>query len=114
MSLMRFDPPRDVDRAGEEALGANRRTDAVPFTVQRRARSAPDDMVLIDERPCCEFVRRLILEDSPDDSTLTAHPGVGALALLVPVDEWSPSRHVDISPHSGGGEHRDGDESSGE
>ncbi|MGH1526368.1 Hsp20/alpha crystallin family protein [Leifsonia sp. L25] len=148
MSLMRFDAPRDVDRAVEEALGANRRTYAVPLeayrrggqyiviadapgvdirdidvhvernvvtiTVQRRAKFAPDDMVLIDERPRGEFVRRLFLGNSLDDSKLTAHLGDGVLTLLVPVDESSASRHVDISPQPGGGEHRDGDVPSGE
>lgn len=131
MSLMRFDTYHDVDRAVEEALGANRRTFAVPLeayrrgaqyiviadapgvdirdvdvrvegnavtiTVQRRPKFAPDDLVLVDERPRGEFVRRLFLGDSLDGSALTAHLGSGVLTLLVPVDESSTPRRVEIS-----------------
>ncbi len=131
MSLMGFDTSRDVDRAVEQALGANRRTFAVPLeayrrggeyiviadapgvdirdidvrvernvvtiTVQRRPKFAPDDLVLIDERPRGEFIRRLFLGDSLDDSGLTAHLGNGVLTLLVPVDESSSPRRVEIS-----------------
>ncbi|WP_217499142.1 Hsp20/alpha crystallin family protein [Leifsonia sp. C5G2] len=134
MSLMRFDVPRDVDRAVEQALGANRRTYAVPLeayrrggqyvviadvpgvdirdidvsvernvltiTVQRRPKFAPDDLVLVDERPRGEFVRRLFLGDSLDSSRLTAHLGSGVLTLLVPVDESSTARRVEISPQA--------------
>jgi HSP20 family protein len=131
VSLMGFDTSRDVDRAVEQALGANRRTFAVPLeayrrggeyiviadvpgvdirdidvrvernvvtiTVQRRPKFAPDDLVLIDERPRGEFIRRLFLGDSLDDSGLTAHLGNGVLTLLVPVDESSSPRQVEIS-----------------
>jgi len=131
VSLMRFDTFGDVDRAVEQALGANRRTFAVPLeayrrgdryiviadapgvdirdidvgveggavtiTVQRRPKFAPDDLVLIDERPRGEFVRRLFLSDSLDGSRLTAHLGSGVLTLLVPVDESSTHRRVEIS-----------------
>lgn len=137
---MGFDSFRDVDRAVEQALGANRRTYAVPLeayrrggqyiviadapgvdirdidvrvernmvtiTVQRRSKFAPDDLVLIDERPRGEFVRRLFLGDSLDDSKMTAHLGSGVLTLLVPVDESSEPRQVKVSPQQDGAEHR--------
>lgn len=138
MTLMGFDRYRDVDQVVEQALGANRRTYAVPLeayrrggqyiviadtpgvdirdidvrvernvvtiTVQRRPKFAPDDLVLIDERPRGEFVRRLFLGDSLDDSKLTAHLGNGVLTLLVPVDESSAPRQVDITSHTAGGD----------
>lgn len=143
MTLMGFDRSRDLDHVVEEALGANRRTYAVPLeayrrgaqyiviadapgvdirdidvrvernvvtiTVQRRSKFAPDDLVLIDERPRGEFVRRIFLGDSLDDSQLTAHLGDGVLTLLVPVDDSSAPRRVDISPHPPGGDAPSGD-----
>ena len=74
---------------------------AVTITVQRRPTFAEDDHVLIDERPRGEFVRQLFLGDSLDQSRLTAHLGNGVLTLLVPVDESSESRQVDITPTEG-------------
>ena len=131
MTLMGFDAFRGVDRVVEQAVGANRRTYAVPLeayrrgdqyvviadapgadirdidvrvernvvtiTVQRRAKFAPDDIVLIDERPRGEFVRELFLSDSLDSAKLVAHFGNGVLTLLVPIDESSRPRQVDIS-----------------
>lgn len=73
----------------------------VTITVQRRAKFSPDDHVLIDERPRGEFVRQLFLGDTLDDSRLTAHLGSGVLTLLIPVDESSESRQVDISSTEG-------------
>ncbi|MEN0084239.1 MAG: Hsp20/alpha crystallin family protein [Leifsonia sp.] len=67
------------------------------ITVQRRSKFAPDDLVLIDERPRGEFVRRIFLGDSLDGSRLTAHLGSGVLTLLVPVDDSSTSRRVEVS-----------------
>ena len=140
MTLMGFDAYRDVDRAVEQALGANRLTRAVPLeafrrgdqyivvadvpgtdaqdvdvrvernvvtiTVQRRPEFGRDDVILIDERPRGEFVRRLFLGDSLDDSRLTAHLGNGVLTLLVPVDESSEPRQVTVSPQQDGAEDR--------
>jgi HSP20 family protein len=128
---MGFDTFRDPDRVVEQALGANRRTYAVPLeayrrgdqyiviadapgadvrdidvrvernvvtiTVQRRPKFGPEDIVLIDERPRGEFVRQLFLSDSLDGSKLVAHYGNGVLTLLVPIDESSRPRQVDIS-----------------
>lgn len=76
----------------------------VTITVQRRPKFAPDDIVLIDERPRGEFVRQLFLGDSLDSSRLMAHFGNGVLTLVVPIDESSKPRQVDISasPDSGG------------
>lgn len=70
---------------------------AVTITVQRRTKFAPDDLVLIDERPRGEFVRQLLLGDSLDGSRLTAHLGSGVLTLLVPVNEASAPRRVEVS-----------------
>ena len=143
MTLMGFDAFRDVDRVVEQAVGANRRTYAVPLeayrrgdqyvvladapgadigdidvrvernvvtiTVQRRPKFAPDDIVLIDERPRGEFVRQLFLSDSLDGSKLMAHFGNGVLTLLVPIDESSRPRQVDIS-HSPGTDETPSDE----
>ncbi len=141
MTLMGFDAFRDVDRAVEQAMGANRRTRAVPLeafrrgdqyivvadvpgvdgkdidvrvernivtiTVQRRAEFTAEDVVLIDERPRGEFVRRLFLSESLDSSRLTADFGDGVLTLRVPVDESSKPRQVGItSSPSRGEEHR--------
>lgn len=69
----------------------------VTITVDRRATFAPDDAVLIDERPRGEFVRQLFLGDSLDSSRLTAEFGNGVLTLSVPLDESSKPRRVDIS-----------------
>ena len=135
MTLMGFDTFRDVDRVVEQAVGANRRTYAVPLeayrrgdqyvvladapgadiadidvrvernvvtiTVQRRPKFTPDDIVLIDERPRGEFVRQLFLSDSLDGSKLMAHFGNGVLTFLVPIDESSRPRQVDISESPG-------------
>jgi HSP20 family protein len=73
----------------------------VTITVQRRAKFAQGDHVLIDERPRGEFVRQLFLGDSLDQSRLTAHLGNGVLTLLVPVDESSESRQVNITSSEG-------------
>jgi HSP20 family protein len=85
----------------------------VTITVQRRSKFGPDDLVLIDERPRGEFVRQLFLGDSLDDSGLTAHLGNGVLTLLVPVDESSAPRRVEISQQRDDTEGRDGDVPSG-
>jgi HSP20 family protein len=140
---MGFDSFRDVDRVVQQAVGANRRTFAVPLeayrrgdqyivladapgadigdidvrvernvvtiTVQRRPKFTPDDIVLIDERPRGEFVRQLFLSDGLDSSKLVAHFGNGVLTVLVPVDETSRPRQVDISPSPGNDETPSGD-----
>ncbi|MFB9747856.1 Hsp20/alpha crystallin family protein [Leifsonia shinshuensis] len=84
---------RDVDVRVERNI--------VTITVQRRPKFAEGDHVLIDERPRGEFVRQLFLGDSLDSSRLVAHLGSGVLTLLVPVDESSESRQVNISSSEG-------------
>ncbi|MGH1550806.1 Hsp20/alpha crystallin family protein [Leifsonia poae] len=65
----------------------------VTITVQRRPKFAPDDVVLVDERPRGEFVRRLFVGETLDSSKLTAHLGSGVLTVLVPADHEEGGVH---------------------
>ncbi|MDN4616330.1 Hsp20/alpha crystallin family protein [Leifsonia sp. F6_8S_P_1B] len=65
----------------------------VTITVQRRPAFAPDDLVLVDERPRGEFVRRLLVGEMLDSSRFTAHLGSGVLTVLVPTDHEEGGAH---------------------
>jgi HSP20 family protein len=130
MTLMRFDPFRELDRFADQALTSARtpRTmpiivaidvpgvnqDDVDVTVERNvielsARRQPlrqaGDEVIIDETPQGEFRRQLFLGDNLDPDKLTAQYDRGVLTLTIPVSEASKPRKIEIggsteTPHS--------------
>lgn len=91
----------DVPGADRADVDVSVERNVVTITVQRRPTFAPEDTLLIDERPRGEFVRQLYLGDSLDSSRVTADFGNGVLTLRVPVDEASKPRRVEISSAPG-------------
>ncbi|MEA5365277.1 Hsp20 family protein [Amycolatopsis sp., V23-08] len=70
MTLMRFDPFRDLRREGDE--------------------------LLVDERPQGEFSRQFFLGDNLDSTRLSAEFDRGVLVLGIPVAEAGKPRKVEI------------------
>jgi HSP20 family protein len=130
MTLMRFDPFRELEQAlaGTRSMRtmpmeALRRGDRflvaldlpgvaqadIDVTVERnvvtvRASRAPlareGDEVIVDERPHGEFSRQLFLGENLDATKLTADLTDGVLNLEIPVSEASKPRKISLTDHS--------------